>query len=179
MKNNPTPEGKEKIIDKDEEMRLEFVNNKEKYAIPKKIVQRWVCRSCGRIHRFQRGYAFCKVNKEANKILGVPEKDLPMWIKEGTREDICENYRWVGRWMWGWLQARIIKRDNWVCQDCGKSAKKDMHLVLEVHHILPRIAGGSDNPKNLKTLCVGCHRKYTNHLLGNKSAYNENQRSLA
>ena len=35
----------------------------------------------------------------------------------------------------------------------------------EVHHIVPRERGGGDHPSNLKTLCLVCHRAYTNELL--------------
>jgi 5-methylcytosine-specific restriction protein A len=35
----------------------------------------------------------------------------------------------------------------------------------EVHHIVPRVHGGGDHPSNLKTLCVECHRKYTDEML--------------
>lgn len=32
-------------------------------------------------------------------------------------------------------------------------------VKLDVHHIVPRVKGGSHEPENLVTLCVGCHRK--------------------
>lgn len=38
------------------------------------------------------------------------------------------------------------------CVACG--AKKDLHN----HHLLPRVKGGSDDEKNLITLCHPCHR---------------------
>ena len=48
-------------MDNNAEMTAEFENNKEKYAIQKMIIKRWVCRRCGKIHRFPRGYAWCEV----------------------------------------------------------------------------------------------------------------------
>ena len=30
----------------------------------------------------------------------------------------------------------------------------------DIHHLLPRSAGGSDEPSNLITLCDGCHAAY-------------------
>lgn len=40
------------------------------------------------------------------------------------------------------------------CVACG-----EREASLENHHLVPRSAGGSDNPKNLITLCFDCHGK--------------------
>ncbi|MCA9860509.1 MAG: HNH endonuclease [Thermomicrobiales bacterium] len=45
----------------------------------------------------------------------------------------------------------VLKRDNYRCTHCG--AIED----LEVHHIVPRSAHGSNAPTNLTTLCSACH----------------------
>jgi len=45
----------------------------------------------------------------------------------------------------------IKYRDNYTCTRCGKNED------LEVHHIRPRSKGGSDNPRNMVTLCSACH----------------------
>lgn len=42
------------------------------------------------------------------------------------------------------------ERDDWQCQLCGRPAS-------DVHHILFRSHGGSDDPRNLICLCRGCH----------------------
>ena len=51
---------------------------------------------------------------------------------------------------------------------CARTAAGQLgHLpkwYTEVHHIVPRMHGGGDHPSNLKTLCVECHRKYTNEM---------------
>lgn len=52
--------------------------------------------------------------------------------------------------------ARVLARDGYTCQ-CCKGKRKDSHL--EVHHILPRSQGGSDDAENLVTLCHTCHTK--------------------
>jgi len=52
---------------------------------------------------------------------------------------------------WVVIRAAIIERDNFACQRCGKSEN------LHVHHIIPRISGGTDEPDNLITLCQECH----------------------
>lgn len=55
-------------------------------------------------------------------------------------------------------KAKLIDRDGPQCISCG-------HLnlnILNIHHILPRAAGGNDNLDNLQLLCPNCH--YTLHL---------------
>ena len=53
----------------------------------------------------------------------------------------------------GWIRARdaALDRDDRECQFC--SANSD----LEVHHVVPRRFGGSDDLENLVTVCKDCH----------------------
>ena len=51
-------------------------------------------------------------------------------------------------------KARILNRDGYKCQIC-KGKHKDSKL--EVHHIVYRSQGGSDEAENLITLCHTCH----------------------
>lgn len=52
-------------------------------------------------------------------------------------------------------KAKVLNRDNYICQYC-KGKKKDSKL--EVHHIIYRSNGGSDEEDNLITLCNTCHK---------------------
>lgn len=54
------------------------------------------------------------------------------------------------------MRELILTRDNHVCQYC-KGKSKDSKL--EVHHIIFRKNGGSDDSDNLITLCKTCHDK--------------------
>lgn len=51
-------------------------------------------------------------------------------------------------------KARVLNRDEYKCQIC-KGKHKDSKL--EVHHIIFRSQGGSDEAENLITLCHTCH----------------------
>ena len=55
---------------------------------------------------------------------------------------------------YGWSSRReaILNRDGYACQICGKK-----HARLEVHHIVFRSQGGTDDETNLITLCEDCH----------------------
>lgn len=53
-------------------------------------------------------------------------------------------------------KAMVLNRDGYKCHIC-KTKKKN--VKLEVHHIIFRSNGGSDDADNLITLCHDCHKK--------------------
>jgi 5-methylcytosine-specific restriction endonuclease McrA len=63
-----------------------------------------------------------------------------------------------------WLKARMraLVRDEFTCQhpDCGETRL----AYLEVHHIQPRIQGGTHDLANLLTLCRQHHAERHPHL---------------
>ena len=52
-------------------------------------------------------------------------------------------------------KAMVLNRDSYTCQ-CCKGKHKDSKL--EVHHVVYRSQGGSDEESNLITLCHTCHK---------------------
>lgn len=59
----------------------------------------------------------------------------------------------VERERWLKIRSKILLRDNFRCKECG------YYKHLEVHHIIPKSKGGSDDEENLVTLCQRCHAK--------------------
>ena len=54
---------------------------------------------------------------------------------------------------WRRLRRRILARDGWECQACGKLLGR-----AEVDHIVPVMKGGQPfEPANCQVLCVQCH----------------------
>ena len=49
----------------------------------------------------------------------------------------------------------VYKRDRFTCTYCGKHPPD---VLLEVDHVVPRAAGGSDAIDNLTTACLDCNR---------------------
>lgn len=49
----------------------------------------------------------------------------------------------------------VFKRDRFQCSYCGKTPPD---VLLELDHIIPRAAGGSDDVTNLTTACKDCNR---------------------
>lgn len=54
-----------------------------------------------------------------------------------------------------WLRFEILKRDGFRCVYCGAAAKDGARLQID--HIKPKAAGGTDDPKNLTTACATCN----------------------
>lgn len=83
-------------------------------------------------------------------------------LKVSERFKLDKNPAWKGgtaklRYPEEFYQIRkeIYKRDNWSCQECGKS-----HLQLHCHHI--DYDKKNNIPRNLITLCATCHCKTNN-----------------
>ena len=55
------------------------------------------------------------------------------------------------------LRARVLIRDNCICQMCGNSPAKDPQVTLHADHIIPWSKGGETVLKNLRTLCMMCN----------------------
>jgi len=66
------------------------------------------------------------------------------------------------------LRNRVLERDGWRCQQCGRSTN------LHVHHLRSRSKLGNDTCENLITLCVDCHRAV--HPSGKRQDENETDR---
>ena len=52
------------------------------------------------------------------------------------------------------LRFEVFRRDSFTCQYCGRRARM---VVLHVDHIMPKVAGGTDDPANLRTACSKCN----------------------
>ena len=56
--------------------------------------------------------------------------------------------------------AKILKRLNVGCSICGWN-----EASCDVHHIIPRKQGGTNDNSNLTILCPNCHRKAHENLI--------------
>ena len=55
---------------------------------------------------------------------------------------------------WLRIRAAVLARDGSRCTSCGITVAS---ADADIHHLVPRAAGGLDDPANLITLCDGCH----------------------
>jgi hypothetical protein len=120
------------------------------------------CVECGGRHESLAELYQCVCRHRMEKAFKGPSACL----EEGSLEDLFEGAPLMIRAnMWRRLRTAVVERDRSICQDCGKDLGHLPKWYTEVHHVIPRVCGGGDHPLNLKTLCVECHRKYTDGML--------------
>lgn len=64
---------------------------------------------------------------------------------------------------WREVRSVVLARDGHVCRSCGEACSRG---EADVHHLIPRAAGGVDEAANLITLCDGCHAAHHPNLQG-------------
>ena len=85
-----------------------------------------------------------------NPMYGKSKELSPNWKGGKVTNDFIKEHG-MNPQNWIYLTRRIRKRDNYICQYCGKRAS------YEIHHILPRRIRIDNHPDNLITLCKHCH----------------------
>ena len=102
---------------------------------------------------------FCK------KILPVPDENLILEVSQfdtalmknpSLINETIRRWGYQRGFNYGYSSRReaVLHRDNYTCQCCGKK-----NCRLEVHHIVFRSNGGTDDERNLITLCEDCHKR--------------------
>lgn len=94
---------------------------------------------------------------EKNAVENLPEPqsgiDNPCWKGGVSLRDALT--RIYGEGSWQKQRARAKQSDDYTCSVCGEQARGE---AMHTHHIVPVLAGGSNHPDNLMTVCRGCHR---------------------
>jgi len=100
-----------------------------------------------------------KLKEKVNKGKKIRKKLLK---KEKEIKRILYQIREIERPGTNYNRFKILKRDDFTCQYCGKKAPD---VELEVDHVIPVSKGGKDKPSNLKTVCIRCNREKNMWLL--------------
>lgn len=69
----------------------------------------------------------------------------------------------------------VMQRDYYTCQMCGTKKSLGNKIILHVHHINPKVKGGSNKLANLILLCLTCHAKFHHGL---ENLYKKNFRKV-
>src|SRR5688572_809228 len=64
---------------------------------------------------------------------------------------------------WERVRRQVLRRDNQRCVSCHI---KLLSADADIHHLMPRSMGGTDELSNLITLCDGCHARHHPTLAG-------------
>ena len=67
-----------------------------------------------------------------------------------------ETQRRIQSIKWKQIRKQVYKRDNWICQVCGKHCQKK---EIQCHHVIPYRITQDNSMDNLITLCSSCHMK--------------------
>ena len=54
------------------------------------------------------------------------------------------------------LRKQVRAKHNYRCKRCD--IQETVFLILDVHHIIPRSCGGTNEISNLTALCGTCHK---------------------
>ena len=84
--------------------------------------------------------------------------ELAKFDNHALNSQLVKNNKWMYqkglKFGFANTKAFVLNRDKYTCQHC-----KTKRGTLEVHHIIFRSNGGSDEPDNLITLCKHCHKE--------------------
>ena len=100
---------------------------------------------------------FCKKILPISQIvLEVSQFDTHLMKNPSLRFKKIKSWGYQKGFNYGFLSRKeaVMNRDSYTCQICGAKNTR-----LEVHHIVYRSKGGTDNEDNLITLCESCHKK--------------------
>lgn len=73
------------------------------------------------------------------------------------------------------IRFEVFKRDKFTCQYCGQQAPD---VTLQVDHIEPKSAGGSDDILNLVTSCFDCNQGKKHRRLSDNDAIKKRKKQL-
>jgi 5-methylcytosine-specific restriction protein A len=70
-----------------------------------------------------------------------------------TKGSRCARHRYRNGSTRAWREVRafVLRRDGYVCWQCGAPA-------TDADHIVPKVEGGSDQASNLRASCAKCNR---------------------
>ena len=99
---------------------------------------------------------FCKkILPISDLILEVSQFDTALMKNPSLMNEKVRHWGYQQGFNYGYSSRRsaVLHRDGYTCQCCGKK-----NCRLEVHHIIFRSNGGTDDEENLITLCEDCHK---------------------
>jgi len=127
--------------------------------------------SCERGHAWVLRYGFHKgqvYRAFEDATLCEWDEDFTLWLAnwDETKRDAAlatAHATALGRKLPPSLRFRVLKRDSYRCQLCGRSAADDVRL--EVDHKVPWARGGGNDIANLWVLCAECNAGKSDHAL--------------
>ena len=96
------------------------------------------------------GTSYCEKHKP---------KQCSGWSKSNEKKGIKNRHdAGYGSW-WDKLRLKILVRDRYLCQVCLNLGV--MKEAKQVDHIVNKAIGGNNDPSNLQSICIECHKRKT------------------
>jgi hypothetical protein len=99
--------------------------------------------------------------------MAEPERTQPLWlVGTGITKDPRFRPPKLGRErtpLPDGLRRSVLRRDGYACRQCPARWSPGEDLYLQVDHIFPAVAGGTDRTDNLRTLCEQCNWDKLDH----------------
>lgn len=114
------------------------------------------------------------------EVTGFDANDFPEEVPEIVLDSKCKNFGHIcpvvfvgesisetaekrrrGRYIPFKTKMRVVRRDNYTCQECGVHLKDD---EVEFDHIIPHAKGGSAEEHNIRLTCFDCNRDKSDHV---------------
>jgi 5-methylcytosine-specific restriction endonuclease McrA len=144
-----------------------FYCSKECLSLSQRNGEHRVCENCGddvyvpncHLEEGSSGYSidhhFCDKECESEwKRANWIRQGHPRW--QGGKGGIDAVRHALSERAWQDTAQQARENTGGVCENCGaEGGSRD----LDVHHIVPVAAGGTNEPWNLMALCIGCHRR--------------------
>ena len=108
------------------------------------------------------------------EVFGFDAEEYPDYVPEIVLDSKCQNFGHIcpvvfvgesitetaekrrrGRYIPFKTKMRVVRRDNYTCQECGVHLKDD---EVEFDHIIPHAKGGSAEEHNIRLTCFDCNR---------------------
>lgn len=100
-------------------------------------------------------YCEIKERETESEYLGQYIREKSEIKKSKPKRNICDNqlHNKQNQKYFKFMRTLVLERDGYKCIKCGNTRH------LEIHHLIERNKGGTDDISNLITLCPTCHAK--------------------
>lgn len=134
--------------------------HREKYGEGGYLAMRWEEHTDEELERVRKAAPLAAAARETNGMRGLTGCDHPTW-RGGYHHRGAMMKMLPGESFWH-QRKRALDRDGHTCQMCGATAD-GLDGVMHVHHIVPVLAGGTNDLENLISLCASCHQTAEHH----------------
>ena len=96
--------------------------------------------------------SYCDACRAHLGLTDKPSQTGSHWANWNTGTSTARGYGAA----WRKVRTQVLQAADYLCTACRQHGR--ITLAREVHHRIPRVAGGTDAIDNLEARCTACHR---------------------